>query len=170
MLHGLILCSVHLSSSLPAFSSSLTFSWTFVTCSSTSFVLSKCCYAYIVYISALCHYPFKPVLINVRFGVYLHRFMEMTSGHSDSVNKVLEFLAVLLEKIQCIRTVNALYLETQITLFSKWTRYWESLVESGLDTHMIYCQRIAITSVMNYVKDLVFKSFLVIFFSLSVAC
>lgn len=43
----------------------------------------------------------------------------MMSGHSGSVNKVLEFLAVLLGKIQCIRTVNALYLETQTTLFSK---------------------------------------------------
>lgn len=89
----------------------------------------------------------------------------MTSGHSGSVSKVLEFLVVLLGKIQCIHTVNALYLEPQTTQFSKWTRYWESLVESGPDTHTIYWQRTAITFVMSFVKDLVFKSFLVIFFS-----
>ena len=33
----------------------------------------------------------------------------MTSGHLGSVDKVLELLAVLLEKIQCIHIVNALY-------------------------------------------------------------
>lgn len=48
-----------------------------------------------------------------------NRFMEMMNGHLGTVNKELEFLVALLERIQCIHIVNALSLEKQIVQFSR---------------------------------------------------
>lgn len=52
-------------------------------------------------------------------GLVFDRFMEMKNGHLGFVNLVLEFLAVLRVKIQCIPTVSALFLEKQTVQFSK---------------------------------------------------
>ena len=101
------------------------------------------------------------------------RYMEMTSGHLDSVKLALGFFVALLVKIPCIRIVNPLSLERQTLQITRSIRFCGSLAESGLGAHMTCYQKIATIFVMHSVKDLVCQNFQVtfnfVFFHISIS-
>lgn len=83
----------------------------------------------------------------------------MKSGPLASVKMGLEFSVVLLERIQCIHSVKASFLEEQIAQSSRSIKLSENLVGNGQVIPMTCYQGIAIISVMSSLKGLVFQSF-----------
>ena len=91
---------------------------------------------------------------------FMHvRYMEKRNGLLGFVNMELEFLAALLERIQCIHTVRELYWEKPTFQSLRWIRSCGNLVENGLEVTMTCWPRTVITSVMNFVKGLVCQNF-----------